>query len=63
MLTPEQGTYNLLWAVTAKKEGIKSGGFYVPVSKLSDEKTKASEDPKLRKELWEWIEKELAKYL
>lgn len=63
MLTPEQGTYNLLWAVTAKKEGIKSGGFYVPVGKLSDEKTKASEDPKLRKELWEWTEKELAKYL
>ncbi|KAI9644743.1 hypothetical protein NHQ30_006770 [Ciborinia camelliae] len=27
MLTPEQGTYNLLCAVTAKREEIKSGGF------------------------------------
>ncbi|PQE26438.1 oxidoreductase short-chain dehydrogenase reductase family protein [Rutstroemia sp. NJR-2017a BBW] len=63
MLTPEQGTFNLLWAVTAGKEGINSGGFYVPVGKLSDEKTEASENPKLRKELWEWTEKELAKYL
>jgi NAD(P)-dependent dehydrogenase (short-subunit alcohol dehydrogenase family) len=63
MLTPEQGTYNLLWAVTAKKEGIKRGGFYVPVGKLSEEKTKPSEDPALRKKLWDWTEEEIAKYL
>ncbi|KAI0532405.1 hypothetical protein GGR58DRAFT_517749 [Xylaria digitata] len=63
MLTPEQGTYNLLWAITAKKERIQRGGFYMPVGKLSDEKTKASEDPALRKKLWEWTEAEIAKYL
>ncbi|KAF2973289.1 hypothetical protein GQX73_g402 [Xylaria multiplex] len=63
MLTPEQGTYNLLWAITAKKERIQKGGFYMPVGKLSDEKTKASEDPALRKKLWEWTEAEIAKYL
>lgn len=63
MLTPEQGTYNLLWAVTAKKEMIKSGGFYMPVGKLSNDKTKASEDPELKKKLWDWTEKELAAYL
>ncbi|KAM3072036.1 hypothetical protein ACMFMG_008498 [Clarireedia jacksonii] len=62
MLNPEQGAYNLLWAVTAKKEGIKGGRLYEPVGKLSKEKTKASEDPKLRKKLWEWTEMEIAQY-
>ena len=62
MLTPEQGTYNLLWAITAKKEKIKSGGFYVPVGILSQDKTKASEDLELRKTLWEWTEQQFAKH-
>ncbi|KAF1829168.1 retinol dehydrogenase 14 [Decorospora gaudefroyi] len=63
MLTPEEGTYNLLWAITAKRETVKSGGFYMPVGKLSNDKTKASEDPELKKKLWEWTEAELAEYL
>jgi NAD(P)-dependent dehydrogenase (short-subunit alcohol dehydrogenase family) len=63
MLTPEQGTYNLLWAITTKKENVKSGGFYMPVGKLSNDKTKPSEDPELRKKLWEWTETELKHYL
>lgn len=63
MLTPEQGTYNLLWAITAKKDGIQRGGFYVPVGTLCNDKTKASEDPALRKKLWEWTEAEIAQYL
>ena len=62
MLTPEQGTYNLLWAITARNDKIKSGGFYVPVGILSEDKTKASEDPELRKTLWEWTEQQFAKY-
>lgn len=63
ILTPEQGTCNLLWATTAKKEEVKHGGFCVPVGKLSDEKTTASEDTKLQKRLWDWNEAELAQYL
>ncbi|KAI0475568.1 hypothetical protein GGR56DRAFT_519965 [Xylariaceae sp. FL0804] len=63
MLTPEQGTYNLLWAITADRSSIKSGGFYTPVGKLSSDKTKASEDPALSKKLWEWTEAEIAQYL
>ena len=62
VLTPEQGTYNLLWAITARKEKIKSGGFYVPVGVLSEDKTKTSEDPELRKKLWEWTEQQFARY-
>ncbi|KAL9095984.1 MAG: hypothetical protein Q9165_001982 [Trypethelium subeluteriae] len=62
MLTPEQGTYNLLWAITTKKEKIKRGGFYMPVGKLSEDKTKASEDPELRKKLWKWTEAQISKY-
>lgn len=62
MLTPEQGTYNLLWAITTSKQNLKGGGFYMPVGTLSSEKTKASEDPQLRKKLWEWTEEQLALY-
>jgi hypothetical protein len=63
MLTPEQGTYNLLWAITTKKENIKNGGIYMLVDKLSNDKTESSEDPKLKKKLREWTETELKQYL
>ncbi|KAK7998663.1 hypothetical protein PG991_015142 [Apiospora marii] len=62
MLTPEQGTYNLLWAITAPKEKIKTGGFYLPVGEICNDKTKPSEDPELQKRLWDWTEEQLAKY-
>ncbi|KAF1958988.1 NAD(P)-binding protein [Byssothecium circinans] len=63
MLTPEQGTYNLLWAITAKKDTVRSGAFYVPVGRLASDKTSDSENPELPKKLWEWTEAELAQYL
>lgn len=62
MLTPEQGTYNLLWAITAKKHKIVNGAFYLPVGKLCDDKTKASEDPEVKRKLWEWTEAQISKY-
>ncbi|KAK8129570.1 hypothetical protein PG999_001950 [Apiospora kogelbergensis] len=56
MLTPEQGTYNLLWAITGPKDKIKTGG------EICHDKTKPSEDPELQKHLWDWTEEQLAKY-
>lgn len=63
MLTPTQGTYNLLWAITTRKDDIKTGGFYVPVGKLSGEETETSEYRDLGKKLWDWTEAEIARYL
>ena len=61
MSTPEQGTYNSLWATTTKKENLLSGGFYVPVG-IPGTHDKESKSEKLAEELWEWTEKELEGY-
>ncbi|KAK4222761.1 short-chain dehydrogenase TIC 32, chloroplastic [Podospora fimiseda] len=60
MQTPEEGTYNHLWAMTAAREGIKPGLFYEPVGQLSKLESKASRDVDLSKRLWDWTEEELA---
>lgn len=41
MFTLEQGTYNLLWAITAPKEKIKTGGFYLPVGDMCNDKRRS----------------------
>ena len=61
--TPEEGTHNLLWSITAPKENIKRGVFYEPVGYLSPMETKASKDPELGKKLWDWTETELKKWM
>jgi NAD(P)-dependent dehydrogenase (short-subunit alcohol dehydrogenase family) len=62
-LTPEEGTHNLLWAISAPQKDIKPGAFYEPVGLLSTMESKASKDPELGKKLWEWTEQELKQWL
>ncbi|KFY56631.1 hypothetical protein V496_06661 [Pseudogymnoascus sp. VKM F-4515 (FW-2607)] len=61
--TPEQGSYNHLWALSEPRESIKAGAFYEPVGKLSTFENASSKDPKMAGSLWEWTEKELKKWL
>ncbi|KAK5657387.1 hypothetical protein OQA88_2957 [Cercophora sp. LCS_1] len=63
MKTPEEGTHNTLWAVSAPREKIKSGAYYEPVGELSNSSTKDSKDPQLGGKLWEWTEAELKPWL
>ncbi|KAI0017960.1 NAD(P)-binding protein [Xylariomycetidae sp. FL0641] len=63
IITPEQGTFNHLWAVSAPREQIRSGGYYEPVGILSSEKTVAARDEKFEMQLWEYTEKELEKWM
>lgn len=57
-----KGAKNQLWAATAPREGIVNGEFYVPVGSagVMDE---LARDGAKAKELWEWSEKEAAKWL
>ncbi|KAK4162932.1 short-chain dehydrogenase TIC 32, chloroplastic [Cladorrhinum sp. PSN259] len=63
MKTPEEGTYNTLWAITAPREGIQPGVFYEPVGRATKMESNASKDPELSVRLWEWTEQELAKFM
>jgi len=63
ILTPDQGTHNLLWAAVAEENSIKPGAFYEPVGVLSKMSSSASKDPELGGRLWEWTEGELARWL
>jgi len=64
ILTPEQGSYNHLWAISASRESIRPGAFYEPVGlldyKMEADKTK---DPEPGPKLWNWTEKELEKWM
>ncbi|KAK3302312.1 uncharacterized protein B0T15DRAFT_542599 [Chaetomium strumarium] len=62
-LTPEQGTYNLLWAIGAPRDGIKRGAFYEPVGHLSPMETRASRDSELGDKLWKWTNEELKPFM
>jgi NAD(P)-dependent dehydrogenase (short-subunit alcohol dehydrogenase family) len=61
--TVEEGTYNLLWAVTTPRETVRPGAFYEPVGLLSALATKASKDEALAERLWGWTEAELDKWV
>ena len=54
------GAKNQLWAATS--QDAKSGEFYHPVG-VAGKGSKLSKDEKLAKELWEWTDEELARYL
>lgn len=76
---PEEGAWNLLWAVGVAVEGggdrvgdgvgdavgdaVQGGGFYEPVGALSALQSKASRDPALAGRLWEWTLAELKPFL
>ncbi|KAI1389136.1 oxidoreductase [Hypoxylon trugodes] len=63
VLTPEQGTFNHLFAISAPRDSLKPGAFYEPVGKLSKMETARSKDPDLPGQLWDWTEKELEKWI
>lgn len=58
--TVEDGAQNQLWAATAPKKDITSGGLYYPVGDLTGGRRGLySTDDALAKRLWEWTEQEL----
>lgn len=63
ILSPEQGTYNHLWAISVPQDAIKPGAYYEPVGKLFETESQQSKDPKLGQQLWDWTEKELEQWM
>ncbi|KFY18952.1 hypothetical protein V493_08234 [Pseudogymnoascus sp. VKM F-4281 (FW-2241)] len=61
--TPEQGSHNHLWALSAPRGSIKAGAFYEPVGKLSTFENASSKDPEMAGKLWEWTERELDRWM
>ncbi|PVH96848.1 NAD(P)-binding protein [Periconia macrospinosa] len=45
--TPEQGSFNHLWAISSPRDSIKRGPFYEPVGKVSKIETTHTKDPEL----------------
>ncbi|RWA06711.1 hypothetical protein EKO27_g8400 [Xylaria grammica] len=62
MITPEQGTFNHLWAISAPRDTIKPGGFYEPVGVFSSEEDAVAKERNYNKELWEYTDRELEKW-
>ncbi|KAK8113802.1 hypothetical protein PG999_005871 [Apiospora kogelbergensis] len=63
IVTPEQGAFNHLWAVSAPYESIEQGGFYEPVGVLSSGKGVKAKDEKYATQLWEYTQKELGRFM
>ncbi|KAK2049337.1 short-chain dehydrogenase/ reductase [Colletotrichum somersetense] len=62
LLAPERGCWNQVWAAAAAAKGdLVSGGFYMPVGRLADDKLdRFATDDGLAGELWRWTEGVLA---
>lgn len=61
MIGVPDGAKNQLWAATAKKEDIVSGGYYEPVASKSSGSAYVGIE-KLAEKLWEWTEGEFKKH-
>lgn len=57
--TPDEGSWNQLWAATASE--VTSGEYYEPVGTVGF-RTPKSQDKDLREELWEWTDIQLKKW-
>ncbi|KUJ12026.1 dehydrogenase with different specificitie [Mollisia scopiformis] len=57
--TPDQGSWNQLWAATSQQ--VSSAQYYEPVG-IVGKRTKKSKDPKLAQELWDWTETQLKEW-
>ena len=62
-VTTEEGAKTGLWCATAAtgKGGVESGKFYIPIG-IEKEDDKIARDPKMRDELWQWTNEELARH-
>jgi NAD(P)-dependent dehydrogenase (short-subunit alcohol dehydrogenase family) len=59
-LSGEVGAYNQTWAATARKEGLVNGAYYEPVGVRTEY---AGKDRALARELWEYTERELERWV
>ena len=59
---PSEGVWNQLWAVGADKDKIVSGTYYEPVG-VPGKLEREAGNVKLAGQLWDWTEKELARYI
>lgn len=55
----DEGSWNSVWAATAKWEDVKTGEFYEPVGQTPGMVGKSARNKALAEELWSWTEKEL----
>ncbi|THZ29380.1 hypothetical protein D6C89_02077 [Aureobasidium pullulans] len=62
-VSEEEGAYTQTWAATTAKEKLSSGAYYVPVGVKTTPKVKQAKDVGLAKELWEWTEVQLEKWV
>ncbi|KAK8027727.1 NAD(P)-binding protein [Apiospora marii] len=63
IVTPEQGAYNHLWAISAPRDSMGQGGFYEPVGVYSSEKGVKTKDERYANQLWEHTDKELERFM
>jgi NAD(P)-dependent dehydrogenase (short-subunit alcohol dehydrogenase family) len=57
-MSGENGALTQLWCGFAKREDVKSGGFYSPVSAEYVSADKKTKDEKLAAKLWDWQEEQ-----
>ena len=64
MMQIEQGRLSQLWAAAGgKKEELVTGGYYMPVGRLSNDRLdKTAKSEKLAAELWDYTQDVLAKF-
>ena len=61
MLSPEEGVLNPLWAATAPRADVESGGYYEPVGQRG-KLDKQWQGHSLTERLWNWTQMELEAY-
>ncbi|KAL5119265.1 hypothetical protein ACEQ8H_002752 [Pleosporales sp. CAS-2024a] len=60
---PRQGAYTQTWAATTDRRNLVSGAYYEPVGVQTQPRNKQGKDEVLANELWDWTERELAKWV
>ena len=60
-LTPDEGSFNMLWVATTERTNLENGAYYEPVG-WPGTMSKLSQDDAERNQLWKWTQRELEKY-
>ncbi|KAI1421471.1 oxidoreductase [Xylaria sp. FL1777] len=63
MISPEEGTFNHLWAVSVPRNEVKQGGFYEPVGVFPPDADAIAKEKKFASKLWEYTDQELQKWM